>query len=354
MSTLLQPLRRFAANRLRQPDGPSLAQYVHRDIDVSAMFADLLVPEEMTLGYYTPWYNDLSDAEKLALNHWIYFLHYYRIVAGEKFVHRSNAAVAYFLSDTMPELSQLLQRENAEERDHIAAFHYILHAIADHYQFGHARLAAKPAQQALRNQRLLQAVSTFFGTDYIATYFLGRGIINHMGNAFERAIARLRTSNRAVHYLSHLHAIDESKHMAASRYFGSAAGELVPARGRGGVLYDLLHYGLRKLSVTYTFSERLSKRQEKAMSYQVIPMMPVFRARPRAFLASLIEAHFDSVSGVERAKNAVMGKVNQTILEQAALAPAHKAQWLRWMRAHCGNLRHFPPEFQIDVPTRVL
>lgn len=353
MSTLLQPLRRFAANRLRKPAGPSLQQYVHRNVDVPAMFADLLVPEDMTLGYYTPWYNDLSDAEKLALNHWIYFLHYSRIVAGEQFVHRSNAAVASCLSDAMPELRQLLRRENAEERDHMAAFQYILHAIADHYQFGHSRLVTKPAQQALRGRRLLHAVSTFFGTDYIATYFLGRGIINHMGNAFERAIARLRTSNRAVHYLSHLHAIDESKHMAASRYFASAARELGPTRGHGGPLYDLLHYGLRKISVTYTFSEGLTKRQEKAMSYQVIPRMPVFRERPRAFLATLIEAHFDSVSGVERAKNAVIGKVNQAILEQAALSTTHKAQWLRWMRADCGNLRHFPPEYQIATPSRV-
>ena len=201
----------------------------------------------------------------------------------------------------------------------MAAFQHILHAIASYYQFRHVRLATKPAQQALRSRRCLGALSAYFGADYIATYFLGRGIINYMGNAFERAIARLRTSNRAVHHLSHLHAIDESKHMAASRYFASAAHELIPARGPGGRLYDLLHYGLRKISVSYTFSERLTKRQEKTMSHQVIPRMPVFRTRSRAFLVTLIEAHFTSVSGVERAKNAAMGKGNQAMLEQAAL-----------------------------------
>lgn len=352
MSMLLQQLQRFAAKRLHKPAGPSLQQYVHRHVDLAAIFADLLIPEDMTLGYYTPWYNDLSDAEKLALNHWVYFLHYSRIVAGEQFVHRSNAAVASCLSEAMPVLSQLLLRENAEERDHMAAFQPILHAIAAYYQFGPSRLATKPAQQALRSQRLLHTLSTYFGADYIATYFLGRGIINHMGNAFERAIARLNTSNHAVHYLSHLHAIDESKHMAASRYFASAARELVPTRGQSGRLYDLLHYGLRKISVTYTFSERLTKRQEKAMSYQVIPRMPVFRARPHAFLAALIEGHFTSLSGVERAKNAVIGKGNQAILDQAALSTGHKEQWLRWMRADCGNLCHFPSAYQIVAGSR--
>lgn len=347
MNTSLAQFRRFINVRLTTPSKSNFLAYVEKEVLPQTFLQDLLIPEEMTLGYYTEYYQELTEEEKLALNHWIYFLHYYRIRNGERFVVQSNNAVGRFVQKDAPEVTQLLALENKEEEDHIAAFSQVLEHIAEHYQFQHLSIPEKPAQQLIRSRRVLDFTAKFFGVDYVIAYFLGRGIINHMGQAFESDIGRLKTTNAQVHKLSFFHTVDESKHMAFSHYMTNVARDVLP-KAFSRPVYPLLHYFLRRFLVIYTFSDEITKKQEKAMSLKILPQLAPLKQRSHTFLNQLVEAHFKSLSGVERSKNAKIGKQNQKILAESALSLPHKKQWKKWMETYAGNLQFFPEEENIE------
>src|SRR5512145_3337491 len=98
----------------------------------------------MSLGFYTPFWADYTEAQRLALNHWVYILKYYRISDGERFVLPTNACVADFLQGVDPEVAGLLRLEVEEERDHIAAFERVLAGLARHHGFEGVRMPVKP------------------------------------------------------------------------------------------------------------------------------------------------------------------------------------------------------------------
>ena len=107
--------------------GPSLAERCAR---VSLRFDDWLVPEAWSVGYYTPLWESLSEEERLACNHWVYCLHYNKIIRGEGMAVVANCLIADAVEPQAPHVAALLRHEAEEERDHIAACGRTLYAIA--------------------------------------------------------------------------------------------------------------------------------------------------------------------------------------------------------------------------------
>lgn len=338
----LQQLRTFAKRRLANPHGQQLCHYLDGVAWEEALHDSLLVPEDMSLGFYTPFWSDYTEAQRLALNHWVYILKYYRISDGERFVIATNECVADFLQGVDPEVAGLLRLEVAEERDHIAAFERVRAGLARHHGFEGVRMPVKPLRALVTSPRTLRFFLRHFGVDFVVTYYLGRGLVNHMGKAFETKVADLDIGHPAFKGISRHHTVDENRHMAVSRMMAACAYALVSRRSHTSPLYEVLNQNMREAVVGYTLSDRLTKEQERSMSRLVLPRMRALRDVPAERLEATIDAHFTGLSGMERAKNTYMPRFNQRLLDRACLSPEEKRDLFELIRSLQGNLRFFP------------
>jgi len=338
----MRKLRHFARRRLANPHGQQLCHYLDGVPWERALDDRLLVPWEMSLGYHTPRWATFREEERLALNHWTYAMMYFRISDGERFAVVANRAIAEALAPDEPELASLMRLESDEEVDHIAAFGRVWAALQRRHGFGAVRMPVKPLRPLLVSERSVRFLVRAFGADFVATYYLGRGLVNHMGKAFETRVADLSEGAPALTKLSMLHTVDENRHMAVSRMMAACTYALLERRSQRGALYEALHQAMQQVTIRYTFSDRITTAQERAMSHRVLPLMATLRRIPRDTLAATIDAHFEGVTGIEHAKNAFMPRFNQRLLDRACLTPEDKQTWFSLLVSLQRNLRFFP------------
>jgi hypothetical protein len=338
-------LRAFAARRLANPHGQQLCQHLEQTEWARVLVDQPLAPWEMSLGYHTPSWSSLSDAQRLALNHWTYVMMYFRIGDGERFVVLVNAALGEWLSEHDEPVAKLLELEVHEETDHIAAFMRVLDAVRARHGMAALRLPVKPLRPLIVSRPAVRFLVKTFGADFITTYFLGRGLVNHMGKAFETKVADLPEANPLTR-LSLLHTVDENRHMAVSRMMAACTYQLLEDRRHHGPLYEALHEAMVRSTITYTFSDRITTGQERAMSHRAVPQMEALRPLGARFLRELVDAHFDGVTGLEQAKNEFMPKFNQRLLDRAALSLEEKRVWFELLGSLQRNLTFFPAGYQ--------
>ncbi len=299
------------------------------------------MPWPLSLGFHTPCWSTLSAEQQLALNHWTYVMMYLRISDGERFVVLVNAAIAGFLAQDDPAISALMRLEVTEELDHIAAFMRVLDGVRRRHELTSLRLPVKPLRPFIVSKPAVGFLVRTFGADFITTYFLGRGIVNHMGKAFETQVADLEGATPLTR-LSLLHTVDENRHMAVSRMMAACTFQLLERRQQHGPLYDATFEAVQRATLTYTFSDRITTGQERAMSHRAVPQFKALRSLAPAVLRELVDGHFDGVTGLEHAKNEFMPKFNQRLLDRAGLAPEEKQAWFALLVSLQRNLRFFP------------
>lgn len=338
----LRQLRSFARRRLTQPHAPQLRPFLERESWEEASRGQLLVPEELSLGFHTPWWRHYGDEQRLALNHWVYMLMYYRISDGERFVVLTNPVVADFLQGLEPEIAGLLRLEAEEEVDHISAFERVREVLTRLHGVDGLPMPVKPLRRYIVSTRTVRFLTRHFGADFVAAYYLGRGLVNHLGKAFETQVEVVEGGRSVLARLSHLHTVDENRHMAVSRMMAACTHALVERRRHTSALYEALHHALQQVMVTYTLSDRLTKAQERAMSLRVVPRMRALRSVPYEQLEATIDAHFTGLNGLERARNAFVPRFNQRLLERACLSLEDKRDWYELITSLQGNLRYFP------------
>lgn len=341
----LARLRAFATRRLANPNGQQLCHHLDQSPWEAAIADAPLAPWEMSLGYHTPLWATLDEEQRLALNHWTYVMMYFRIGDGERFVVLVNDAVADFLAQGDPQISALMKLEVHEEIDHIAAFARVLDAVRKRHQMASLRMPVKPLRPLIVSRPAVKFLVRTFGADFITTYFLGRGIVNHMGKAFETRVADLPGATPLTR-LSMLHTVDENRHMAVSRMMAACTYQLLERRAHRSALYEALNEAMRRTTITYTFSDRITTGQERAMSHRALPQMKALSRLPRPALRELVDAHFDGVTGLEHAKNEFMPKFNQRLLDRAGLSLEEKRAWFSLLVSMQRNLRFFPEGYQ--------
>lgn len=337
----LARLESFAARRLANPHGQQLCHHLDGTEWKKAITAGPLAPWEMSLGFHTPHWESLDEAQRLALNHWTYVMMYFRIGDGERFVVLVNEAIASFFDETRPQVGALMRLEAHEERDHIEAFARVLDAVRAHHEMTSLRLPVKPLRPLIVSRPAVKFLVRAFGADFVTTYFLGRGIVNHMGKAFETRIAELDAATPLTK-LSMFHTVDENRHMAVSRMMAACTYRMLDARREHGAVYQALHDAVTKATITYTFSDRITTAQERAMSHRALPQMKALRSLGAQRLRELVDAHFDGVTGIEHAKNEFMPKFNQRLLDRACLSAGEKRVWFDLLVSMQRNLRFFP------------
>ena len=250
-----------------------------------------------------------------------------------------------FLAELDPEVSALMKLEVHEEIDHIAAFARVLDGVRRRHRMKSLRLPVKPLRPLLVSRPAVRFLLRVFGPDFVTTYFLGRGIVNHMGKAFETRVADLPQASPLTR-LSKLHTVDENRHMAVSRMMAACTYQLVERRQGRSPLYEALHEALQRGTIRYTFSDAITTGQERAMSHRALPQMEALRTLGATAIRELVDAHFDGVTGLEHAKNAYMPKFNQRLLDRAALTLEEKRLWFTLLQSLQRNLRFFPDGYQ--------
>jgi hypothetical protein len=341
----LARLRAFATRRLANPNGQQLCHHLDQTGWEAAIADAPLAPWEMSLGYHTPFWAQLDEEQRLALNHWTYVMMYFRIGDGERFVVLVNDAIAGFLAQDDPSISALMRLEVHEEIDHIAAFARVLDGVRRRHQMGPLRMPVKPLRPLIVSRPAVKFLLRTFGADFITTYFLGRGIVNHMGKAFETRVADLPGATPLTR-LSLLHTVDENRHMAVSRMMAACTYQLLERRASRSAVYEALHEAMQRSTITYTFSDRITTGQERAMSHRAVPQMKALGRLPKGTLRELVDAHFDGVTGLEHAKNEFMPKFNQRLLDRAGLSAEEKRTWFELLVSMQRNLRFFPEGYQ--------
>ena len=341
----LARLRAFATRRLANPNGQQLCHHLDRTPWEAAIGDAPLVPWEMSLGFHTLQWAALDEEQRLALNHWTYLMMYFRISDGERFVVLVNEGVADFLARGDPKIAALMRLEVHEELDHIAAFARVLDGVRRRHQMASLKMPVKPLRPLIVSKPAVGFLLRSFGADFVTTYFLGRGIVNHMGKAFETRVADLPTVTPLTR-LSLIHTVDENRHMAVSRMMAACTYQLVERRAGKSALYEALHEAMRRTTITYTFSDRITTGQERAMSRRCLPQMKALARLPTRALEELVDAHFAGVTGLEHAKNEFMPKFNQRLLDRAGLSLEEKRTWFSLLVSMQRNLRFFPEGYQ--------
>lgn len=337
----LSRLRGFAARRLANPHGQQLCVYLQQH-DWRAKLKDTpLAPWNLSLGFDTPYWSQLNDAQRLALNHWAYVMMYFRIGDGERFVIATNEAIAGWLHALDAPIADLMRLETHEERDHVAAFATVMSAVCELNGLEGVRMPVKPLRPLIVSKPVVKFLTRFFGADFVTTYFLGRGLVNHMGKAFETRVAA-QPDVTPLTRLSLLHTVDENRHMAVSRMMAACTYQLVDERRSRNPLYAALNEAMQRTTITYTFSDDITTGQERAMSHRAVPKLKALASLPGDTLRALVDAHFDGITGLERAKNDFMPKFNQRLLERAGLTHEEKQYWFELLVSLQRNLRFFP------------
>lgn len=337
----LSRLRAFATRRLANPHGQQLDVWLGERDWEARLLDGPLAPWDFSVGFHTPYWAQLNDAQRLALNHWAYLMMYFRIGDGERFVVACNDAVAGYLDELDAPIAALMRLETHEEGDHITAFGRVMDGVRRAHGLEALRFPVKPLRPLLVSKPAVRFLTRVFGADFVTTYFLGRGIVNHMGKAFETAVASQREQG-PLSRLSLLHTVDENRHMAVSRMMAACTYQLIEARRRRSALYEALNEAMQRTTITYTFSDAITTGQERAMSHRAVPKMNALRTLPPETLRALVDAHFDGVTGLERAKNEFMPKFNQRLLDRAGLTPEEKQVWFSLLVSLQRNLRFFP------------
>lgn len=346
----LARLRAFAQRRLAHPHGEQLCHSLDASPWEAALADKPLVPWEMSLGFHTPHWPSLSDEARLALNHWTYAMMYFRIGDGERYVVTANRVVADTVKGLEADVASLLRLEADEEVDHITAFGRIFAAIQRRHGFEGVSMPKKPLRPLLVSRAAVGFLTRLFGADFVIAYFLGRGLVNHMGKAFEMGIQGFDQVDPSLRRLSLLHTVDENRHMAVSRMMAACTYELIHERRRRSAAYDALNAALQRTMVRYTFSDVITTAQERAMSHRALPRMKTLSSVPRDVLRDTVDAHFDGVTGIEAAKNEFMPRFNQRLLERAGLSPQEKQLWFSLLVSLQRNLRYFPPGYAPGTP----
>ncbi len=337
----LARLRGFARRRLANPHGQQLCHHLDQTPWEAAIGDAPLCPWEMSLGYHTPFWSTLDEEQRLALNHWSYVMMYFRIGDGERFVVLVNEAISEHLAELDPDVAGLMRLETHEEVDHIAAFMRVLDAVRRRHQMSSLRMPVKPLRPLIVSKPSARFLVRTFGADFITTYFLGRGIVNHMGKAFETRVADQPEATPLTR-LSMFHTVDENRHMAVSRMMAACTYQLIERRSSKNALYQALHEAMTRTTITYTFSDSITTGQERAMSQRAVPQMKALSKLSKHTLRELVDAHFDGTTGIEHAKNEFMPKFNQRLLERAALSLEEKFVWFELLKSLQRNLQYFP------------
>lgn len=298
------------------------------------------VPDSFDIGearLHPIFQHKLSSEQQLAWNHLQWALDYSSVAQGERQIVVLNSYAVESYRDVLPSIVELERRESFEECDHIEAFSMVLEGVRQRYfQRSKEPLWSKTASgfaSSLANKAVRHTIgrvgNALFGANFPTLYFLARGMKTHGFKPFENAITTFDDGHATMKMISHLHRLDESRHMATSLHLArlsTAVLDNIPQENKllftaavqacfpkGRSAFYRLDWWRRVLD-TSTLYDTLSQ-EEKDELYRHI------EARTHANLASLHEV-----------QGRLTRQANKRIVEECGLSPSLKKIFVDVMR----------------------
>lgn len=196
------------------------------------------VPDDFDLGQaaqHPVWTEVFDEEQRLAWNHLQWGLDYSIVGRGEQQIIVLNGYAVKAFAGLLPSMVELEERETFEEVDHFAAFAELIERLRERY-LPHRRTplyADSPSGfHSARLNRLTRHVigeigHRTLGNHFPALYFLARGLKTHNFKPFENGIAGFEQAHPAIREISHLHRLDESRHMATALWIAKYANDVL-------------------------------------------------------------------------------------------------------------------------------
>ncbi len=184
------------------------------------------VPWDFDIGepYDHPVYQSFKNEQKLAWNHLQWGLEYTVVGQGERQIITLNNYAVRRYEHILPSVVALEERESFEEVDHLEAFQVGLDALYERYLPDLKSDLWSISASGFRSERLNKVTrhltgkvaDRLLGPNFPTLFFLIRGLKTHNFKPFENAIAGFEEAPHWVRQVSHLHRLDESRHMATA------------------------------------------------------------------------------------------------------------------------------------------
>lgn len=195
------------------------------------------VPDDFDVGEARshPVFQGWSDEQKLAWNHLQWGLEYGVVGQGERQIVVLNKYAVRAYRHLLPSVVALEERESFEEIDHLEAFavgleglraRYLPHRKTPLYAQSPSGFASERLNRLLRHG-LGYAAHKLLGPGFPTLFFLTRGIKTHNFKPFENAIAGYKEAPHGIRQVSHLHRLDESRHMATALYLAKLSDDVL-------------------------------------------------------------------------------------------------------------------------------
>ena len=205
--------------------------------DISDLWDRPWVPYDFDIGnpYDHPVYQAFTEEQKLAWNHLQWGLEYTVVGQGERQIITLNNYAVRRYAHILPSVVELEQRESYEEVDHLEAFQMGLDALHQRYLPNLPGALWAVSASGFKSDRLNRLsrhltgriADRVLGPNFPTLFFLIRGLKTHNFKPFENAIAAYEDAPKWVRQVSHLHRLDESRHMATALYIAKLSQDIL-------------------------------------------------------------------------------------------------------------------------------
>ncbi|MCB9792491.1 MAG: hypothetical protein H6741_07150 [Alphaproteobacteria bacterium] len=298
------------------------------------------VPDDFDIGEARnhPVFQDtFTEEQRLAFNHLQWGLEYSVVGQGERQIIVLNNWAVKTYERVIPSVVELERRESFEEVDHVAAFEVMLEGLRQRY-FPHRQTALRaispsgfvnPRVNKVARHVIGAAGHKLLGRSFPTLFFLIRGLKTHNFKPFENAITQMEDGHAGMKMISHLHRLDESRHMATAFYLAKLTGEVfdeLPDESR--LMIDL--------AVRAAFPPNRSADYRLWYWRQALDEAVIFKGVPKpeleALYAHMVERTHANLGHLHALQERLTRQANKRIIEEAGLSPAFKRAFLERMR----------------------
>jgi hypothetical protein len=297
------------------------------------------VPEDFNVGEARnhPVYQGWNQEQQLAWNHMQWGLEYGVVGQGERQIVVLNKWAVRAYKDVLPAVCELEERESFEEVDHLEAFavgleglraRYLPHRRRPLYASCPSGFSSERANRVARHV-LGAAAHKVLGRNFPTLFFLTRGLKTHNFKPFENAIAGFDAAPEQIRMVSHLHRLDESRHMATALYLAKLSNvvlDTLPDEGR-----HLLQAGIRaawpRSRVVETRLEYWRRVLDEATPYASVP-----REDKDALFAHIRVKTAENLRSLHALQERLTRQANKRLVEECGLDPAMKRIFVETLR----------------------
>ncbi len=318
----------------------TLHDKAHEALHAADLWERPWVPDDFDVGEARlhPVFQAWDRAKQLAWNHLLWGLEYGVVGQGEKQIVVLNAWAVRSYRHVLPSVVELEERESFEEIDHLNAFAVGLEALRGRYLPHRKQVVYADSPSGFRSERVNAVVRNvvgaaahrLLGRNFPTMYFLTRGIKTHNFKPFENAIAAYDEAPEGIRMVSHLHRLDESRHMATSMYLAKLSNEVldtVPDEGKA-LVQAAIHAAWPKSRTVETRLRYWKTILDEAAPYRAVPQHD-----KDALYAHIEERTARNLLALHARQAQLTRQANKKLVEQCGLDAATKRLFVETLRA---------------------